>query len=431
MNNNWEDKLRKDFEEYSESAPDGLWEGVEGRLSSEWSAGPRPLKKGRTILFSAIGTIAAAAVLVLFLVLDTEPHDTLTVVTSPASEVAAVEESHPERGISVVSSAEGADAVAEVRTTRAETGRAYSQDKPEAAAVMTGDTSSAQAVEKVQEREGEEPEAASRKEETEASPDLSVNQLSAGSDAWDGFAEEEPVKKRSSGRMSFSVSASNITPESESNQGYSGLFGSEVAKTVNSVQQDGTQNLSSVLLGNNNVAYSDISTKVTHRQPVKVGVSASFPLTRRLSLETGLTYSYLVSDLTSGSDVNRYETRQKLHYLGIPLNLNVSLWNNHRFDIYLSGGALAEKCIYGTTSTTYITGHEQRKGETEHINVKPVQWSVNASAGAQVNFTKYLGLYLEPGVSYYFDNGSFVETVYNKKTWNFNLRIGLRLMFQR
>ena len=56
----------------------------------------------------------------------------------------------------------------------------------------------------------------------------------------------------------------------------------------------------------------------------------------------------------------------------------------------------------------------------------PLQWSVGASLGIGYRFNGLVGIYLEPGVSYYFDNGSFVETVYRERPLNFSLGIGLR-----
>ena len=55
------------------------------------------------------------------------------------------------------------------------------------------------------------------------------------------------------------------------------------------------------------------------------------------------------------------------------------------------------------------------------------QWSVDASAGVQYNFSDSFGLYAEPGVGYYFDNGSNVKTIYKEKPFNFNLNVGFRL----
>ena len=56
------------------------------------------------------------------------------------------------------------------------------------------------------------------------------------------------------------------------------------------------------------------------------------------------------------------------------------------------------------------------------------QWSVNASAGLQYKINDILGVYLEPGVGYYFDNGSNVSTIYKEKPLNFNFTVGLRFM---
>ena len=44
----------------------------------------------------------------------------------------------------------------------------------------------------------------------------------------------------------------------------------------------------------------------------------------------------------------------------------------------------------------------------------------------QYDFSKLVGVYLEPGVSYYFDNGSDVRTIYKDKPFNFNLNLGVR-----
>lgn len=59
-------------------------------------------------------------------------------------------------------------------------------------------------------------------------------------------------------------------------------------------------------------------------------------------------------------------------------------------------------------------------------NVKQVQWSVSAAVGAQLNATKHFGIYVEPGVVHYFDDGSGVQTIRKEKPTNFNLQLGLR-----
>ena len=73
------------------------------------------------------------------------------------------------------------------------------------------------------------------------------------------------------------------------------------------------------------------------------------------------------------------------------------------------------------------------KNDTEEEGVKKenakrdrVQLSGKASLGAQYDITPKVGLYIEPGAKYYFDNGSHVENTFKDKKLNFNLQFGLR-----
>ncbi len=136
-----------------------------------------------------------------------------------------------------------------------------------------------------------------------------------------------------------------------------------------------------------------------HRMPVSVGVNIDIPLANRLSLVTGLNYTYLYSD-SSLKQFSDYELSRRLHYLGIPLGVTYDLWRSNKFSVYVYGGGMLERALYG---------EEQKRldGEvldTEHLSIKGFQTSVNASLGAMYRFTPGVGLYFEPGVSYYFEN---------------------------
>ena len=50
-----------------------------------------------------------------------------------------------------------------------------------------------------------------------------------------------------------------------------------------------------------------------------------------------------------------------------------------------------------------------------------------AAVGAEWRFADRLGAYIEPGLSYSFDNGSSVPTVYADRPLAFSLSLGLRL----
>ena len=77
---------------------------------------------------------------------------------------------------------------------------------------------------------------------------------------------------------------------------------------------------------------------------------------------------------------------------------------------------MIEKCIYG-------------KIGSEKQTVKPLQFSLTGAIGAQVNVTRRLGIYAEPGVAYFFDDGSDMQTIRKETPLNFNIQAGLRFTY--
>lgn len=169
--------------------------------------------------------------------------------------------------------------------------------------------------------------------------------------------------------------------------------------------------------------------RVRHRLPVHAGVSIAYRINDRVSVETGIAYSYLSADIHEGSDSYYFAGEQSLHYVGIPVGVRVRAMSWKNFDIYVGAGFEADKCVSGTLKKTYVINGQTRDDGHESISIRPLQWSVNAGAGVQYNISSMVGIYAEPGLSYYFDNGSNIETIYSEKPLNFNLNIGLRVSF--
>lgn len=169
--------------------------------------------------------------------------------------------------------------------------------------------------------------------------------------------------------------------------------------------------------------------RVRHRLPVHAGASIAYRINDRVSVETGIAYSYLSADIHEGSDSYYFAGEQSLHYVGIPVGVRVRAMSWKNFDIYVGAGFEADKCVSGTLKKAYVINGQTRDDGHESISIRPLQWSVNAGAGVQYNFSSMVGIYAEPGLSYYFDNGSNIETIYSEKPLNFNLNIGLRVSF--
>lgn len=169
-----------------------------------------------------------------------------------------------------------------------------------------------------------------------------------------------------------------------------------------------------------------VKTEYKHRLPVRVGLNVAYRLTDRLSVESGVSYTRLSSDMKDGTKNNYSSSSQKLDYIGVPLNVKYCAFGYRRLSVYASAGLLTEKCVSGKTTHEYVISGEKKKHEAEDVAAKPWQLSVNAALGAQFDVLRNVGVYVEPGVSYYFDDRSPLSTIYKEKPLNFNLNLGVR-----
>lgn len=162
--------------------------------------------------------------------------------------------------------------------------------------------------------------------------------------------------------------------------------------------------------------------EIRHRQPIRLGVSLHYPLNDRWGIESGLSYTRLLSDITRKSATQTTHIEQKLSYIGLPVNVTYRLWNNRRFSCYLSAGVMAEMMI---------TGSRTSEGKEENLKNQPLQFSINGAAGAEYRLVDVLGLFAEPGLSYHFKNSGDIPTFYQEKPLGFNLNLGIRFYLNR
>ena len=155
-----------------------------------------------------------------------------------------------------------------------------------------------------------------------------------------------------------------------------------------------------------------------HHAPVSVGLQVAFGIAPRLSLSTGMVYTRTSSDFYPYAPGSSYNVHQVLHYVGIPVGLNYEFWQSGGFHAYVMAGAEADYNVKNDT--------EEEGVKKENAKRDRVQFSGKASLGAQYDITPKVGLYIEPGAKYYFDNGSHVENTFKDKKLNFNLQFGLR-----
>ncbi len=160
------------------------------------------------------------------------------------------------------------------------------------------------------------------------------------------------------------------------------------------------------------IATSTIS-DAEYAAPFSLGVLLRKEFSKTFSVETGFVYSYLSTTYRNGGN-QQYKAKLKLHYIGVPVNLVATLWNvTNDCKLYASSGMMIEKGVKSDFSQ-YLS--ETKQSITSSQSIKGVQWSVNASMGLSYRIFRNWNIYLEPHVSYYFDNNQPISIRTQKHT---------------
>lgn len=223
----------------------------------------------------------------------------------------------------------------------------------------------------------------------------SLNQYNTAD--YDGLFASADVEKQTGRGGSIALSAGGVVTSSGGGSG----MGSGSSMWL--MENDGAASIRN--------AYKDYS--YDHKQPLSFGVLFRKEFKYGLSLESGLTYTLLRSDVTVPGSLR--DVRQSLHLIGIPLRMNWEFLRVGGFSLYAGVGGAAEKCV------------SARFGG-EKIKEKKVQWSLSGVVGAQYRLGKTVGIYFEPEVSHYLTE-TMLRTSYTDSAVSLNLQLGLRFNY--
>ena len=151
-----------------------------------------------------------------------------------------------------------------------------------------------------------------------------------------------------------------------------------------------------------------------HDRPITIGIQVGIPVADRWSVATGLAYTYLHSEIEDGTALSSIHTDQKLHFIGVPVQLNYQLYNNRYCDIYLGTGGRIDFGVSGKTN------HDS------HLSHLPVNFSLKVSTGVQVKLFKSLNIYAEPSVQYNIPGSTRYKTYFTEHKTMFDLQLGVR-----
>lgn len=439
-NQDWTSKLQEQLADYQEPVSHDLWAGIEQSLAHS-----ETVKKPRIVYFKRWSAAAAAVALLgiggsyVYLHQEDVEKGNLQLASH------AVSPSH-------VVSADLQSTASSVAVNQGSPSHAVSADLQSAASsiavnqgspshVVSADLQSAASQSKMgnaleEENENEisllaenyEPaEPVSEDKATDSSTDHKVLTRSTDNHAAAYASQSYHFEKdKEIAGWSMQLYAENLTPSlggvnSDASGGYNDFSYGTMAEPMPGVIPDpavGGIYGEEYLLASYKAIQRKQQVNAKHHAPVSVGLQVAFGIAPRLSLSTGLVYTRTSSDFYPYAPGSSYNVHQVLHYVGIPVGLNYEFWQSGGFHAYVMAGAEADYNVKNDTDEEGVKKEDAKRDR--------VQFSGKASLGAQYDITPKVGLYIEPGAKYYFDNGSHVENTFKDKKLNFNLQFGLR-----
>ena len=413
----WTQRLRDHLADIEAPVPDDLWEKIEARLPKE-VASPAPKKEARIVPLWA--RWAAAAVIVGGLVIlwnvksgmwnensllssksettkKTSAEKTPALMKSKKSEESESSESI-EQGVKAPALlAEEMPMESEKKVEETPLVPISSEEKPnEPILPVSSEDKPNEPILPISSEK--------KPKDSEKSPENVIRELNQKIAAY---------KQRRSGSATINIYASN----GFGNQSYRNgvLMSQELLSNYDYYRNPDSHG---TRVGNSPVYLANHEERQNFYQPISFGLSVNIPISSKFSVSTGVVYTRLSSDFTSIANSLVYERQQKLHYVGIPLTVQYNVWQWHGLNVYATAGGQADFNVKAYMTT---------EGTETKLEKDDWQWSVNAALGVQYNFIPQLGIYVEPGIKHYFNNGSHIQNYFKHRPTNFNLQIGLRL----
>lgn len=439
MRQDWTDKLRDKMDTYSVEPSDKVWAGISSKagLAGQGSATGKsaiPMWIWRSA--AAVAAVMTGA-LIFVKVNDNEADNYTAYNEAEAPEIVndspeILPESSAVQIVTDTISEEGSQVNAAPTPAKAKENHSGIGHK------TAPETDVVQKIEEAEPADIDKTDNSGTEEVAAAGIDIDTNTGIDNSDetmSWEEYLRTEPQEKRRADRRCLSIglgaagagsSSSMDKFEPRSVMGSNPLEGE--AGTVGWADDR-------ILTSAGTIVFNqpEVNDSYTHKMPVKLGLTARYAFTNLLGIESGLTYSLLQSDIKRGSESTTgawSSSDQTLHYLGIPLNLTFKFLNSKYVDVYASAGGMMEFGVKGSIKTTDHLHNSMTSTHQNEITPKGLLWSVNATAGVQVNVLPSLGIYVEPGMSHHFKNDRQPRSSYTDKPTNFALGFGLRYTFR-
>lgn len=437
MKQDWTEQLRRRLADYEEPAPDGLWEAIEQRLQQEElplasqdtlevpdiSVAParRVLLRRWMAVAASVLVLLTAGVALLFLRSDNASVSQENMAT-PEQIVANITEETVKTEPAAESPMEG---IVKEQLPAGPTAKLLAQlVTPEEKKISKEEVHISTGEEQIATEEKH----SSTEEEMTVEPTKPETQQ--GKPAATYRQEYEPAAIAQGGSAVYHRSEKKHTetmrkPLTVSLRGANLMAsnGSNAVSTSEPIYM-ARGRMNSALYADNSkdfeqdpVRLIDYADDTEHQHPLTVGLTVSIPFTDRLWIETGLMYTRAKSTFTTRMGRNTSVYHQRLQYVGVPLGAGYTFWRSRLFQAYGVAGMQAD---------VNVDAHLETDGLQRHLDKDRLLLSVGGRAGAEYRFLPRLGVYIEPGLRYYIDNDSRLQTVFKEKPLQFDFQLGVR-----
>ena len=399
--NIFDESLRRKLSGAGEMPPERVWDGIASALDAAPVGTGKP-SRGKVLLLSGLGFASVAAAIAAFFLLRTPAVENIAGEDMIAEVVEPVAPVNPETAVAEVVAPEIAEAVnpetavAEVVATEIaeavnpETAFAEalkeSVDTMEMTTVETDEPKTELAEAFLDENESTTIDIIRNGEKRlTADAGESVYELCIGGNSFVGPGKKtEQIRMMSQGRFKIPTSTSVVE--------------------------------------NNDTDY--------YYLPMSFGVGIKFRILKWLDVGIGVNYTLLSKRVSgryyeydSAGNLTRYcstELKNSQHYIGVPLDIYFNIFGNEKWNTYASIGGCLEKCVLNHYSGTY-----DDIAISHNTLVEGIQTSVKAGLGVEYSPVRFLGIYLDPSLRYYFDNKQ-PRSIRTSQPLSFGVEAGIR-----
>ena len=395
--NRFDLEIRSMLENAREDVPEGLWQGIESRLPAPAKARPAAIWWK---IASATGAVAAAVALTVF-------FSTRPVVQNPVDIIPS-----QDSGLSQL-----------METPLApETGNL----KPLSISQVLGES--------VSETDGEDVTETAGMEETDETAGKEETAPAAGTEET-AVADETAVREENTAENWIrKYESADFDERGEELQGSR----KEKRGVVLSAYADALSNSNTAKASDINMLKRPAVPQATtieetgesrYAIPVAAGIGLRFDVSKRFSIGTGVSWSYLTRSFSGQfneldadgaiiSQTGYTNIRNSQHYIGIPLNLYVDIIRKDFIDFY----------AYASGSANYCLSNRYQMDKSKSYSPEGSNWQFSAGIGMGVEFiaAKKVGFYIDPSLNYWFTAGE-VSNIRTRQPLMLGLELGIRL----